>query len=87
MHGAQEDDSFSFVRYVAHHGHVIFESKFRAISLFCLDGCIIMGISGLFLRRVPTTVKSSASSFAANGMLVKKLSTVMFRPVETRLTF
>ena len=52
-----------------------------------LDGCIIMGISGLFLRRVPTTVKSSASSFTANGMLVKKLSTVMFRPVETRLTF
>ena len=33
-HGAQENDIFSFVRYVAHHCHGIFESEFRAISLF-----------------------------------------------------
>ena len=49
------------------------------------DGCIIIETPGLFLQRVPTTVKSSASSYSAKGMLVKKLSIVMFRPIKNKV--
>ena len=49
---------------------------------FVLDGWIIIRSSGLYLRKVPSRVKSYASSFSPKGVVVKKLSTVMFWPIK-----
>ena len=45
-----------------------------------LIGFVIVGMSGLDLRRVPTIVRFCFRSFSAKGTLVKKLSLVILRP-------
>ena len=84
MYGAQENDSFSFVRCVAHHGHVIFESSSELYLLFVLEDWSIIVIPGLFLG-VSTTVESSASSFSAMGMHVKKLSIAISGRIKNKV--
>ena len=67
VHDTQEDDSFSFVRYVAHHGHVIFESKFRAISLLFWMAALLWEFLACFYKDCQQLLSPPRAAFQPTG--------------------
>ena len=67
MHGTQHYNRLFFLRYIAYHCGVPFETELSGVSFatFFL-AFMIGGISGLFCRRVATNVKYLSSSDSAS---------------------